>query len=204
MAGRWSTGSSTATCVTRKSPTFRDVVRPFNAKSQAVRAVLVNQFGWSRERCGLRMPAEMTFADLRAGTDLEFGQSIYEPFGIAQMEPLAAGAVCVVSNVCGCVGFAERAAAGHNFPNMVVADYITLPQYWPLRNPWDALWIDDRVRQRHRRTRNSHIAAQQIFERLPQDNTGMAALLESGQAVAGRMSWDVVVTDYLLPALAKL
>ena len=39
------------------------------------------------------MPADMEFLDIRRGSDLEFGQSIYEPFGIAQVEPLTYGAI---------------------------------------------------------------------------------------------------------------
>ena len=111
---------------------FFDGVEPFNQRSRQSKVVFVNQFGWDQESIGKRMPAEMEFLDLRRGSDLEFGQSIYEPFGIAQVEPLNYGALCCVSNVCGCVGFAERVAGGlANLPNMVVADYVSLPpDYW--------------------------------------------------------------------------
>ncbi len=87
---------------------FNGTLEPFNQRTQNVRAVFVNQFGWDRGRCGERMPADMTFADIRRGTDLEFGQSVYEPFGIAQLEPLGYGALSCLSNVCGCVGFVTR------------------------------------------------------------------------------------------------
>src|SRR5690606_12716705 len=131
------------------------------------RVVLVNQFGWSRDRCGTRMPAEMEFLDIRQGTDLEFGQSIYEPFGIAQVEPLAFGALCCVSNVCGCIGFADRAAGGlAHLPNLIVADYVTLPQGYWLGSPYDALGIDQSVRD-WIEANNSQAAARTIFERLP-------------------------------------
>ncbi|MEZ4681638.1 MAG: hypothetical protein R2932_46240 [Caldilineaceae bacterium] len=63
----------------------------------------------------------MNFMDIGKGSDLEFGQSIYEPFGIAQVELLSFGALCCVSSVCGCVGFADAAAAGE-LPGLVVAD----------------------------------------------------------------------------------
>ena len=88
---------------------FADV-EPFNHAARNSRIVLVNQFGWSRDRCGTRMPAGMGFSDIRKGSDLEFGQSIYEPFGIAQIEPVGFGAISCVSNVCGCVGFVQQAA----------------------------------------------------------------------------------------------
>ena len=43
------------------------------------------------------MPADMEFMDIRKGSDAEFGQSIYEPFGIAQVEPISFGGICVFS-----------------------------------------------------------------------------------------------------------
>ncbi|MGC8781512.1 MAG: hypothetical protein ACP5UQ_11660, partial [Anaerolineae bacterium] len=149
-----------------------------------------------------RMPEGMTFNDLRIGTDLEFGQSIYEPFGIAQLEPLTAGALCVVSNVCGCVGFVRRAAGESAPPNLVVADYVSLPPGWNLVSPWDALRIERATRDGIE-AHNSLLAAQQIADRLPRDNAGRSHLLEEGQRVARGMSWDVVARDYLLPALRR-
>src|SRR4029453_19363926 len=65
---------------------FNDMVEHFNAGHKHVQAVLVNQFGWSRELIGTRVPADMTFADLRRATDVEFGMAGYEPFGISPLE----------------------------------------------------------------------------------------------------------------------
>ena len=93
-----------------EEPFFFDDVEPFNRSANKSRIVLINQFGWRREKCGERMPAAMEFIDIRRGSDLEFGQSIYEPFGIAQVEPLDFGAIACVSNVCGCTGFVRKAA----------------------------------------------------------------------------------------------
>ncbi|MCC9076919.1 hypothetical protein FKZ61_012470 [Litorilinea aerophila] len=184
-------------------PFFFDGVEPFNRQARQSQIVLVNQFGWSRSRCGRRMPADMEFLDIRQGTDLEFGQSIYEPFGIAQVEPLGYGALCCVSNVCGCVGFVERAAGGQEeIPNLVVADYTTLPQGYWLGSPYDALAINRSVRD-WIESHNSLDAARTLFERLPQDSQQMAHLLRCGQEVAQHMSWDVVARDYLLPGLER-
>ncbi|HXF62819.1 MAG TPA: hypothetical protein VNK95_14440 [Caldilineaceae bacterium] len=190
--------------IDQEVPFFFDGVEPFNARAGQSRVVLVNQFGWSRERCGTRMPAEMEFLDIRQGTDLEFGQSIYEPFGIAQVETLAFGALCCVSNVCGCIGFADRAAGGlAHLPNLIIADYVTLPQGYWLGSPYDALGIDRSVRD-WIESANSAAAARAIFDRLPRSRSALEALLERGQETARRMSWEVVTTDYLLPALRKL
>jgi hypothetical protein len=182
---------------------FYHAIEPFHWSHHNIRVVLVNQFGWSRERCGMRMPEEMSFKDLRTGTDLEFGQSIYEPFGIAQVEPLGAGSLCVVSNVCGCTGFVRRAAAAPDFGNVIVADYTRLPPNWGVWSPWDALWIDRWVREGIE-AHNSYDVAREVNERLPRDPSDMARLIAAGQAVARCMSWDVVVTDYLVPALNRL
>ena len=96
--------------VGEEAPFFFDDVEPFNHSAGSSKIVLVNQFGWSRDRCGTRMPEEMGFSDIRRGSDLEFGQSIYEPFGIAQIEPVQFGALSCVSSVCGCIGFVQAAA----------------------------------------------------------------------------------------------
>jgi hypothetical protein len=185
-------------------PFFFDGIEPFNRSSRAVKAVLINQFGWSRDRCGLRMPAAMSFMDLRQGADVEFGQSIYEPFGIAQVEPLSFGALCVPSNVCGCVGFVRRATADMaDFANVIVADYVTPPADWHLASPWDALRIDRHGRDRIEMT-NSRKVAETIAARLPLTEAETRRLLEAGQTVGARMSWDVVVRDYLIPALRRM
>ncbi len=183
---------------------FFHVLEPFNQHSRAIKAVLVNQFGWSRDRCGLRMPAEMTFMDLRRGTDVEFGQSIYEPFGIAQVEPLGFGALCVLSNVCGAVGFVQRAAADLlDFPNVIVADYVTPPDDWVYHHAEDALLIDQYARDLIEMERSKRVA-ETIAQRLPLTDQEMQSLLKQGQRVAQRMRWEGVVQDYLLPALASI
>jgi hypothetical protein len=78
--------------------------------------------------CGARMPADMEFMDIRKGSDAEFGQSIYEPFGIAQVEPISFGGICIFTNVCGCAGFVDKANDGKPTPNVIVADYTNLPE----------------------------------------------------------------------------
>ena len=185
-----------------EAPFFFDAIEPFNRFAQQTQIVLVNQFGWSQERCGSRMPADMEFLDIRRGSDLEFGQSIYEPFGIAQVEPLTFGALSCVSNVCGCNGFVASAAGEAGAPHLVVADYVTLPTGYWLNSPYDALGIDRGVRDWIEGA-NSYGAAQTIFERLPKDGAEMSALLERGQEIAREMSWDVVARDMFLPGLHR-
>jgi len=195
-----------------ESSFFFEGVEPFNQRATQSKAILINQFGWSRDRCGLRMPEEMEFMDIRKGSDLEFGQSIYEPFGIAQVEPLSFGTLCCVSNVCGCVGFVEQAmqATSQNadnygldeLPNFIIADYTNIPPEYPIASPNDALAIHQGVRDWIEGI-NSLRTARTIFERLPKNEDEIEVLLEQGHAIAQKMSWEVVAADYLLPGLLK-
>jgi hypothetical protein len=183
---------------------YAENLLPFNERNRHVCAVLVNQWGWSRERCGVRMGSDMTFADIRRGSDVEFGQSIYEPFGIPQMEALANGGLCCLSSMCGGIGFAARAAGNlARLPNLVIADYVTLPHGYWVGSPYDALNIDSGIRD-WIEGNNSERAAHMLLARLPQNAEQSQALLESGCSAAQGMGWNTVVEGYLLPALARL
>ena len=105
---------------------INEMIEPFNATHGNVQVVLVNQFGWSRDRIGTRLPKEMNIADLRRATDVELGMATYEPFGISPLEPLGCGAICVVSNVCGCDGFVRHVTNGHKTPNVICGNFTTL------------------------------------------------------------------------------
>ena len=182
---------------------FSNGIQPFNQHNQALKAVLVNQFGWNQNRCGAQMPEEMQFNDLLQGADVGFGQSIYEPFGIAQVEPLSFGALCVVSNVCGCIGFVRQASAHlPEFPNLIVGDYVTPPPDWTMNTPSDALQIDQYGRDLIE-IANSRSVAEAIASRIPLTADDTQRLLDLGQEAGAHMSWDLVVTDYLLPALQR-
>jgi hypothetical protein len=180
---------------------FNVGVDAFNDRAKAIRVVYVNQFGWDRRACGDRMPEGMGFMDLRKGADVEFGQSIYEPFGIAQVEPLSFGAVCVVSNVCGCVGFVKRAAGKGGTDRVIVADYTRLPPDVTLTLD-GLLAIGQHVRDGIE-ARNSAEVAEQVFRRLPRSPGEVEKALAEGYRVASGMSWDVVVKDYFLPGLKR-
>lgn len=218
--------------VAEEAPFFFSAVEPYNHAAHSSQIVLVNQFGWSRELCGKRMPAAMTFADIRRGSDLEFGLSIYEPFGISQVEPVNGGAIACVSSVCGCVGFLMQAAAellgqappeeeeralepsgrdqgvGWRTPAvsasspLVVADYVSLPESEPAISAQEALTIDRTLRDRIEEC-SSREAARRIFARLPRTRERMAEQIRFGSALAQRMSWERVVEGRLLPALAR-
>lgn len=175
-------------------------MQKFNACARQVKVLLVNQFGWNRASCGEAMPGDMDFLDIRKGTDIEFGQSIYEPFGIAQLEPLSFGGLCVITNICGCAGFVANVTDGKDVPNVLVADYTKLPGDGTLAN---ALAIGGRERDAIEEVEAERVASE-ILDRLPADAQAREAMIKRGYELAHQMSWEVVARDYLLPVLEEV
>jgi glycosyltransferase involved in cell wall biosynthesis len=179
---------------------FYAAVQKFNARSQNVKAIFVNQFGWDAQSCGACMPADMEFIDIRQGTDLEFGLSIYEPFGISQFEALTFGGLCVVSSVCGCLGLMESVAGSHLPENVIVADYTRLNTPLESMDLQKILAIDRRYRDRIEHEVNAQVA-QTIWQRLPQNDRQSESLIRRGYELAAKMDWNSVCQKYFLPAL---
>ena len=172
-------------------------IEAFNREATAVRAVLVNQFGWDRASCGQRMPRGMAFADLRQGTDVEFGQSIYEPFGIAVLEPLTFGALCVPSSACGCCGFLDRIASKNIADHVIVADYTA-----DVALDGDARAIGGHERQLQE-GKVARKVAREIASALPTSDEEREARLHAGYALAAHMSWDRVCEAFFLPGIQR-
>jgi hypothetical protein len=162
--------------------------------------VLVNQFGWSGDAIGKRLPRGMTIADLRRAADVEFGMAIYEPFGISPLEPLAAGAICVITNVCGCKGFVDSVTRGKTTTNVLEADFTRL-EHRPTIEQLKAMTQTERDKIEH------DVAidlAHELWRRLPKDDKHRAKLVASGQALARKMGWDQVISSGLVPLLHRM
>jgi hypothetical protein len=187
--------------------TFYTAVQEFNTKSFNIKVVFINQFGFNRKLCGSKMPEDMDFVDIRRGTDVEFGQSIYEPFGIAPLEPLTFGALCVFSSVSGCAAFVSSTIAGlqesnpDGMRNVIIADYTAIDGVFA--DIPDLLRID-RAARNQIEERVSREVADEILMLLPKNETEIAMMIENGYRIAKNMSWDTVVGCYLLPSLEKL
>ncbi len=181
---------------------YYTAVQQFNARSRNIKIVFINQFGFEPKRCGFRMPEDMEFMDIRKGSDVEFGQSIYEPFGIAQLEPLTFGGICVFSSVCGCAGFLHDITGAEEVQNVIIADYTNLEMH-------SYIDIEDLL-QINRSTRNqiedsqSEKVAMQICSRLPKNELEIENMIRSGCEYARNMNWDTVVKNYLLNSLQKI
>ncbi len=165
------------------------------------RMCFINQFGFDRACCGTRMPAEMKFWDIRSGSDLEFGQSIYEPFGIAQLEALAFGSICVMSAVCGCAFFANKTAGPKGSPNVLTADYRSYKAETDTIEAYKAITREQREAFDHRVARE---VAGMILERLPRSEEQKNKLIREGNILAHKMSWDAVARECVLPGLIEI
>jgi len=175
-------------------------IQDFNARAKAIQIVFVNQFGWDRASCGTRMPDQMNFLDLRKGSDVEFGLSVYEPFGIASVEPLSFGALCAVSNVSGCCGYVQRASDGEEPKNFIVGDYTSLNENGMSLAELKEIGIVERNQLESLRSAK---VAQDILSHLPQTDGERGELIQSGFELANQMSWERVCTDLFLPGLAR-
>ena len=179
---------------------LNDAIESLNLVARNTRAVLVNQFGWDRKHCGSKVPEGMNFRDLRLGTDGELGLSLYEPFGIAQLEPLTYGATCVFSSVCGCRGFLEK-VGGLEARNVLVGDYTVVPDRG--RSAEHYLGISRRYRELVEVQEASRLAAE-LARRLTAEPDELQRRLESGYELASQMSWEVVAQEQFLPALRRI
>jgi hypothetical protein len=179
---------------------INEMVEHFNATHERMQIVLVNQFGWSRELVGSRVPPGMTFEHLRAATDVEFGMAAYEPFGISPLEPLGAGAICVISSVCGCKAFVESVAEGHAVPNVLVADYTRLDRP---RSIEELLHLGQAERDAIEQRVAGEVAVE-LLRRVPRDEAGRRRLLKTGQELVARMGWDEVLSQHLVPMMRRV
>lgn len=176
------------------------LIQKFNAQSRNIKVVFINQFGFSRLCCGNKAPVDLNFADIRMGTDAEFGMSIYEPFGISQLEALTFGGICVVSNVCGCAGFLRDAANGQKNTNVIIADYVNLNRCG-CDSIENLVQIDKTVIDMIEYCEAGHIA-DLLYRKLTFDYD-LEKLVSSGYEIAANMSWETVVQNYFLPALER-
>jgi hypothetical protein len=176
-------------------------VQAFNARARHVHLIYINQFGFSRERCGNRVPADIEFQDLRRGTDAEFGLSLYEPFGISPLEPLTFGALCVISTSCGCTGFWHQVTGRKAARNVILADYIGARR--GIKTLEDAASIGAAELRETELSVAGPIAAT-ILERLPKTQAQERELLRTGHEFAQRMSWDAVAETLIFPAIQQV
>ncbi len=190
-----------------------DAIDGLNARmgERKARGVLLNQFGFTQQRIGPTLDKDANISDLRVAADVELGMSTYEPYGIAQLEPMYAGAICLPSSVCGCLGLVKRVMSELNLspeecPVVLPADFTQagdLPE--SARNALAAgadlspvinLSADDR---RAIEARVCERLAEELVKRLPTNDAQRERLINVGQKLAQRMNWQTVTTTDFMP-----
>jgi len=170
----------------------------FNAQSKAIKGLFINQFGFDRKRCGVRVPEDAEFNDLRIASDAEFGFSLYEPFGIAHLEALPFGGVSLISSCCGCKYFLQKIFKDAAIKPFYVVDFINAAK--------EMNYEELKELSRERRTKmerelfSSH--AQSIFEILPLGEAKKEEYLENARQHNPALGWEYVVENYFLPNLS--
>ncbi len=170
----------------------------FNSRSRAIKAVFINQLGFDMTRCGSRVPEGMEFADLRIASDAEFGFSIYEPFGIAQLEVVPFGGVSLLSSSCGSTYFLRKVFQDAKVKPFYIVDFISAGS----KLEYDQL-IGLSTKKRNDIERELFKAeVQKIFGVLPVNGKKRHQYLENAQEHIQLMGWEQVVKNYLLPSLS--
>lgn len=120
-------------------------LKMFNDRSKAIKGVFINQFGFDSSRCGKKLPEDASILSLRLASDLEFGLSIYEPFGIAQLETAPYGGTPVLSSACGCRFLLERTLEKRDY---ISVDFTSPPARFrdKFRNNEDFLNVTQKLR----------------------------------------------------------
>ncbi|MCD6121302.1 MAG: hypothetical protein J7K04_05665 [Spirochaetales bacterium] len=175
-----------------------DFLSLFNARSKNIKAVFLNQFGFNRRRCGERVPEEAGFKDLRIGSDAEFGFSIYEPFGIAQLEVIPFGGIAVLSSSCGSAFLLKEAFNGKKSGNYSIVDFIGNSAKYLGSAEINTLTADRRFEIEKAILKD---ISDKIFKSLPKSDSDRKSLLHSAQENVDKLGWEAIVERMSLSTL---
>lgn len=165
----------------------------FNSRSRAVKGVFINQFGFTREACGMRVPKGSDFLDLRVASDAELGFSVYEPFGIAQLETIPFGGTALLSSTCGCASFLQLTFNGAEIKPFHIVDF-TEPASGMSAEDLKRITVEQRDAI-ERQLLNEH--AGPILDVIPVGNEKREAYLESSRKYVREMGWERAAASYV-------
>jgi glycosyltransferase involved in cell wall biosynthesis len=177
-----------------------DRISHFNAKSKAIKGIFINQFGFNRHSCGNRIPENAGWIDLRMGSDAELGMSVYEPFGIAQIETIQFGGLAVLSDACGCCGLVKEKY--RSYPSSYhILDFTANSKNLPVENLLD---LDSRTKSEIERAvikDNAPVVFEKIKNNL--DEKRSEDHFKQAQKLAFEIDWDHLVSKHIIPVLNK-
>jgi len=173
---------------------LNNAIEKFNQDHHSIKAVLVNSFDWPSGQCN---PSGMTRTQFRMAVDVEFGLSMYDAYGISQLESLGFGAICVISKVCGVVNALESVAEPKQYLNILIADYVKYGESLSL----GSLANLSHEGKTEIECRVAETVALELLKRLPRTETERAELITKGQQLANRMSWEKLFQSQLMSVL---
>jgi hypothetical protein len=176
-----------------------DYLETFNKKSKAIKAVFLNQFGFNREKCGLRLSEDAQFIDLRIASDAELGFSTYEPFGIAQLETIPFGGTALLSSSCGSVSLLDEVFKGAKLKPYYAVDFICKGNKVKCEELIkNNLTIEKRTSIEKELFKEE---AKSIFAILPVSDKKRQEYLENALIYSPKLCWEHIVKRYFMPNL---
>ena len=163
----------------------------FNAKSRSIKAIFLNQFGFSRRKCGFRLDEKAEFIHLRASSDAEFGFSIYEPFGIAQLETIPFGGFAFLSTTCGSYYLLKNSYEKNDIKPFLGVDFILEGQKYINQKGIDPIDIDIDLRTEIE-NRSFYNMKELAFNLLPKDDNEREKFLSIFQGESNKIGWESI------------
>ena len=165
----------------------------FNSRSKAIKGVFINQFGFNRATCGKRVPANASFEDLRVASDAELGFSIYEPFGIAQIETIPFGGIGIMSSSCGAAGFLCDKFKDAALKPFCILDFISAGKKMSVATLKNLTLHERTVMENQILSKQ----AKRIFKALPSNWPKREQYLLNAHKYAGQLSWESSAQSYV-------
>lgn len=172
-------------------------IQEFNSRCRNIKIVLVNQYGWDAANCGRRMPEDMTALDLRMGSDVTFGQGIYQPGSVSPLETLIYGGICVMGQ---CAGeeILQQTDDGPLPSQWIAADYTQLPQ---VPDSLRGMMAIDQAARDGIEESVSRQVAEQLAKKLGESPSEQ--FLQQGAELAEFLDWNSVCEQMFMPAIDR-
>lgn len=172
------------------------LIEKFNQHSKNIKTIFINQYGLSKRKCGIDFPEDITTRDLKLASDVEFGLSIYEPFGISHIEVLPPGGISILSTSCGVFYLLEKIFK-EDFKPYIAIDFIgigkDLPEHALLELSHEKREILEELAIAK--------CAENIFKAIPKNQKERIETYEKIQFYLKELDWDNILKKYFLPSL---
>ncbi len=176
-----------------------NLIKSFNERSKNIKALFVNQFGFSKTKCPTLLAEEVDTIDLKIASDVELGMSIYEPFGISHIEVLPFGGISIHSTSCGVYFFLEKIFQ-NTFKPYYALDFISIGKNFDLET-LKILTSEQRIALEELCIANN---ISKIFEKIPKNLKEKELIFNQITELAKKLSWDEIIKNNFIPKIKSL